>query len=91
MWETTDSHYADCCMEVTPGTVLFGNAEKGYLLYFVSSVEENHDRGESTYGVHYTDRDGMKYQMSLAYTAGPHEKLSFSHQAGVIWTRRPSN
>lgn len=87
-WETSDSRYIDCSMEITPGTVSFDNGEKGYLLYFISSVEEIHNGGRGEYLVHYTDLDGVKYQMSLVYSPRPRESVHFSHQAGVIWTRR---
>jgi hypothetical protein len=91
VWQSSDGSYADCYMEITPATVLFGNAEKGYLLYFVSSVEESPAPTHTTYVVHYTDLDGIKYQMSLVYSPTPQETIYFSHQAKVAWTRRPSD
>ena len=90
VWETSDAHYADCYMEITPATVLFGNTEKGYLMYFVSSIEESRQGPNTTYVVHYTDLDGVKYQMSIVHRTTPQEMLFFSHQAGVVWTRRPA-
>ena len=89
-WETTDSRYEDCSMEITPGLVTFDTGERGSLLYFITSVEGTHDGGRAEYLVHYTDLDGMKYQMSLVYSSKPEETVHFSHQAGVLWTRRPS-
>jgi hypothetical protein len=90
VWQSSDAHYADCSMEITPATVQFGNAQRGYLLYFVSSVELVPDAGQTSYIIHYTDLDGLKYQMSLRYNARPQPTLNFRNQPGVQWTRRPS-
>jgi hypothetical protein len=90
VWVTSNPEYAHCYMEITPATVVFGNAQNGYLLYFVSSYEEFNDSGRTTYVVHYTDLDGMKYQMSIVHTSGPREMVYFSHNPSVGWTRRPS-
>ena len=90
VWETSSPQYANCYMEITPATVLFGNAQNGYILYFVSSYEDFHNSGRDTYVVRYTDLDGMKYQMSIVHMTRPREIVYFSHQPGVGWTRRPS-
>jgi hypothetical protein len=90
VWQTTDEHYADCYMEIAAATLMFGNAERGYLLYFVSSVEETHEGGQTSYLIHYTDLDGVKYEMSLSYRPSPHETLSFKNQQKVVWNRRPA-
>jgi hypothetical protein len=89
VWQSSSQQYTDCYMEITPGTIVFGNAEHGYLLYFVSSVEESPGRGQTTYTVHYTDLDGLKYQMTINHIPGPKETLIFEHHMGGIWTRRP--
>jgi len=90
VWDTTNGHYADCYMEITPATIVFGNVERGYILYFVSSVEESHEGQQDTYVVHYTDLDGVLYQMSLVHTSKPRETIFLKNQANVVWTRRPS-
>jgi len=60
VWQTSDRRYADCYMEVTPATIIFGNSQRGYLLYFVSSVQERNDGRQDTFLLHYTDLDGIQ-------------------------------
>ena len=90
VWQSTSPEYTDCYLEISPATIVFGNAEQGYLLYFVSSVEESPEGGQTTYKVHYTDQDGLKYQMTISHIRGPNERLMFKHGMGGNWTRRPS-
>jgi len=89
VWQSSDPHYADCFMEITPATIQFGNAQRGYLLYFVSYFQEVSEGG-STYLIHYTDLKGVKYQMSLSYKPRPQATIYFKNQPKVLWTRRPS-
>ena len=89
VWQTSADQYPDCYLEITPATVMFGNVEHGYVLYFVSFVEENHEGRQATYVVHYTDLDGAKYEMTIYYTPQPHETVFFKNQEKVLWTRRP--
>jgi hypothetical protein len=90
VWQSSDAKYLDCFMEITPATIQFGNAQRGYLLYFVSSYEEFNEAGQTTYLIHYTDRKGVKYQMSMRYKPKPREGIYFKNQPKVLWSRRPS-
>jgi hypothetical protein len=89
VWQSSDPKYANCYMEITPATIQFGNVQRGYLLYFVSSFE-NVSEGGGTYLIHYTDLQGVKYQMSLSHKPKPRETIYFTNQPKVLWTRRPS-
>lgn len=91
VWVTSDARYADCYLEITPATVVFGSAKKGYLIYFVSSFEDAHSAGQSQYRIHYTDTNGLKYQLTVVHSLRPRESLFFGHQPGVLWTRRPAS
>ena len=90
VWQSPDPHYADCYMEITPATIQFGNAQRGYLLYFVSSFQEVSQDGQPTYLIFYTDLKGVKYQMSMRHAPKPKETIYFKNQPKVLWTRRPS-
>jgi hypothetical protein len=90
VWQSSDPKYADCYMEITPATIQFGNARRGYLLYFVSYFQEVSQDGQPTYLIYYTDMKGVKYQMSMRHTARPRETIYFKNQPKVLWSRRPS-
>jgi hypothetical protein len=91
IWQTEAPKYADCYMEITPARIVFGNAEQGYTLYFVSRFEQVFDRGETVTVVHYTDLDGRQYQMELVYTGRPRESIRFKNQPMIVWERRPAS
>ena len=90
VWQSSNPHYADCYMEITPATIQFGNAQHGYLLYFVSSFEEVIEGGQTVYLIHYTDQQGVKYEVRMCHRFRPREALYFKNQPKVLWSRRPA-
>ena len=91
VWRTDAGEYADCYLEITPARVIFGNADGGYALHFVTYYEQLSEGSETTTVVHYTDLDGREYQMSLVYSKLPHETLRLKNQQKVVWERRPES
>jgi hypothetical protein len=90
-WQSSSPEYADCYMEITPARLVFGNAENGYTLYFVSQFEQISEGGQNTIVVHYTDLDERAYEMSVVYTRYPEEHIQFKHKPSVVWERRPDS
>lgn len=90
-WESSAPGYADCYMEISAARIVFGNAEQGYTLYFVSRFEQVVDGAQTVTVVHYTDLDGHAYQMSLGYNRFPKETIQLKNQPKVLWERRPSS
>ncbi len=91
VWQTSSANYANCYMEFSPITIVFGTAEQGNAaLYFVTRVEESKESGEINYLIHYTDSFNVRYEMDLRYKPGPNAILYLKNQPGVIWKKRPS-
>ena len=90
IWETTEPKYAGCYFEIRDDHITFNSG----LLYSnknsIMEITGVTDKGVGRYDIHYKDRDGAEYTLSLIlYTAKKGDIIRFKNQYNIYWTRKP--
>jgi len=89
VWETSEPRYKDCSFELKDETIIFNNGPDYTNINFITDIEKLPEKDRVLYHIHYEDREGLEYMLSLFYfKASNGGVIRFKNQKEITWTKR---
>ncbi|MBN1106342.1 MAG: hypothetical protein JXL84_23250 [Deltaproteobacteria bacterium] len=92
VWETDEPRYERCTFQITAKKIIFENGLAFTDIYYIREIDRAQDGGNILYTIHYENREGLRYRLSLFYSKteqGP--VICFKNQKYIVWTKRPTS
>ncbi len=87
-WETDAPGYEGCFMDISEATISFHTVEQTTDVNFIQKVERVEKNGEKIYNIHYENRDGDKFLLSVTVMQGSGKvTLQFYNQKYLTWNK----
>ena len=87
-WETDASGYESCFMDINESTISFHTVEGTTDVNFIQRVERSEKDGEKVYDIHYENRDGDEFLLSVTLQGGGKKvSLQFYNQKYLTWNK----
>jgi hypothetical protein len=85
IWRTLDSPYADCYLEITPDTIVFGVDNHHSTSNMISEVSETVQNKKRLHTIGYRDETGGAYHLSLYFDPMDGGCIIFKNQPNIQW------
>jgi hypothetical protein len=92
VWETDEPPYERCRFQITAEKIIFENGLAFTDINYIREIERAQDGGSILYTIHYENREGLCYRLSLFYSKtekGP--VICFRNQKHIAWTKRAAS
>lgn len=89
-WETEDSRYQGCFLDLKENSVTFVSAEGQKSVNLLKKVEITSEEGSQLYTLHYTGEADRECTMRFYYESSGGRVIRVKSRKQIEWTRKDS-
>ena len=85
-WKTSSPEYADRYLKIAEHSLTFGIGDGEEVSHDIEKVTAEQEHGESVYTIHYKDKEGEEWSLTLAYSTASGGTIKLKN-SNVIWEK----
>jgi hypothetical protein len=85
-WKTSSPEYADRYLKIAEHTLTFGIGDGEEASQDIEKVTTEQGNGESVYTIHYKDKEGESWSLTLIYSSASGGTIKLKN-SNVIWEK----